>query len=138
MPPPQPHTLPPTTTSTTTTISHPLITTTHAPPPPTHTHCYLPVLSGSHTMVCYLLLLPHPLQVLVLSCGRLIFFGPCSGLIPWLSDHLGYAYEPDKGGIAPDFVMDLVNIAFKKPKVGRMGLWLGFWGFGGFRRFRGS
>ena len=49
----------------------------------------------------------------------MIFFGPCSGLIPWLSGNLGYTYEPRKGSIAPDYVMDnvmdLVNIAFKEP-----------------------
>ena len=53
-----------------------------------------------------------------MSGGRMIFFGPCSGLVPWLSGHLGYTYEPRKGGIAPDYVMDLVNIAFSKPEVG--------------------
>lgn len=50
--------------------------------------------------------------------GRLLYFGPRESLVPWFSEVLGYDYDPQLHGVASDWVMDLVNVGFKKPKVG--------------------
>jgi hypothetical protein len=38
-------------------------------------------------------------------------------MVGWLSGTLGYAYNPERHGSAPDWAMDLVNVGFRKPKV---------------------
>lgn len=67
--------------------------------------------------VCVLLLL----QVVVLSSGHTMYSGTPSLIVPWLSGELGYAYNPERHGSAPDWSMDLVNVGFKKAKVMRQG-----------------
>jgi hypothetical protein len=47
-----------------------------------------------------------------------MYFGPRDGLMPWFSETLGYSYNPAMHGMVSDWVMDLVNIGFRKPQVG--------------------
>jgi len=65
-------------------------------------------------------------QVLVVSLGNMIYSGPKDGLVPWLSAEDGLLrygcgpygpYCPARHGVAADWVMDLVNVGFRKPKV---------------------
>lgn len=49
----------------------------------------------------------------------MLYSGPRAGAVGWFSGPpLRYAYDPLRHGIASDWIMDLVNINFKKPKVG--------------------
>jgi ABC-type multidrug transport system ATPase subunit len=61
-------------------------------------------------------------SVTLLSMGHLMYFGPREDLVSWFTDGCGYPYDPKMHGLASDWVMDLVNIGFKKPEVlfGRM------------------
>ncbi|KXZ56416.1 hypothetical protein GPECTOR_1g370 [Gonium pectorale] len=61
-------------------------------------------------------------QVVVLSCGRMMYSGDRTGAVPWFSARLGYTYDPQRHGVASDWIMDLVNTTFKKPRrvYGRM------------------
>ena len=70
--------------------------------------------------------IPYLLQALVVSSGFLVYSGPREGLVPWLAEGpLGYGpYDAQRHGVAADWVMDLVNIGFRKPRVrggGRVG-----------------
>lgn len=56
-------------------------------------------------------------QVTLLSMGHLMYFGPREDLVNWFTDGCGYPYDPKMHGLASDWVMDLVNIGFKKPEV---------------------
>jgi hypothetical protein len=47
----------------------------------------------------------------------MMFTGPTSKVVPWFSTTLGYAYDPTLHGVTSDWVMDLVSVAFSKPKV---------------------
>ncbi|KAF8067234.1 ctr9 [Scenedesmus sp. PABB004] len=57
----------------------------------------------------------------LLSMGHLMYFGPREAMVPWFVGR-GYPYDPALHGLASDWVMDLVNIGFKKPEslFGRM------------------
>ena len=68
---------------------------------------------------CRPTLLVPSLQLLVLSEGRMLYSGPREGAAAWLSGSLGYPYDPARHGIASDWIMDLVNIRFRKPRVRR-------------------
>ncbi len=57
------------------------------------------------------------MQVVILSAGRMMYSGPRAGAVPWFTEGLGYSYEPARHGVAPDWVLDLVNTTFKKPRV---------------------
>lgn len=61
-------------------------------------------------------------QVVILSAGRMMYSGPRAGAVPWFTEGLGYSYEPARHGVAADWVLDLVNTTFKKPRrvYGRM------------------
>lgn len=54
----------------------------------------------------------------LLSQGRCVFYGSRRALVPWLSDTLGYPYEPARHGVVADWAVDLVNVGFSKPRVG--------------------
>lgn len=56
--------------------------------------------------------------MVVLSNGYTLYAGSPSLMVGWLSGTLGYAYSPESHGSVPDWAMDLVNVGFKKPKVG--------------------
>ena len=49
--------------------------------------------------------------------GRMMYSGPRDGMVPWFDEHCGYRYDPAMHGLPSDWVMDLVNIGFKKPEV---------------------
>ncbi len=66
---------------------------------------------------------PLPTQVVVLSCGRTLYSGPLAGAVPWFSAGLGFAYDPARHGIAPDWIIDLVNVGFDKPQVRKTRSW---------------
>lgn len=57
----------------------------------------------------------------MVSSGHMIYSGAREGLVPWLTAEDGplrYGpYCPARHGVAADWVMDLVNIGFRKPKV---------------------
>lgn len=56
-------------------------------------------------------------HVVVVSQGLMIFWGPRQDLIPWVTQTLGYGpYCPNLHGMAADWIMDLVNVDFQKPK----------------------
>ncbi|KAG2499204.1 hypothetical protein HYH03_002785 [Edaphochlamys debaryana] len=61
-------------------------------------------------------------QVSILSCGRMMYSGDRAGAVPWFTTGLGYSYDPARHGVASDWIMDLVNTGFKKPRrlYGRM------------------
>eukprot|EP00878_Enallax_costatus_P000100 GHUV01000134.1.p1 GENE.GHUV01000134.1~~GHUV01000134.1.p1 ORF type:complete len:870 (+),score=236.10 GHUV01000134.1:1054-3663(+) len=61
-------------------------------------------------------------SVTLLSMGHLMYFGPREDLVTWFTDGCNYPYDPKMHGLASDWVMDLVNIGFKKPEslFGRM------------------
>lgn len=59
-------------------------------------------------------------QVTLLSMGHLMYFGARENLVNWFTDGCGYPYDPKMHGLASDWVMDLVNIGFKKPEVGML------------------
>lgn len=52
-----------------------------------------------------------------MAAGRLIYHGPQSGLLPWLSEGLGYDYDPLTHGLLSDWALDLVATGFDKPQV---------------------
>ncbi|WIA10023.1 hypothetical protein OEZ85_010235 [Tetradesmus obliquus] len=54
-------------------------------------------------------------KVTLLASGLLIYHGPTSGMVPWLSGQLGYSYEPAAQGLASDWALDLVVVEFAKP-----------------------
>eukprot|EP00798_Chlamydomonas_sp_ICE-L_P018333 gene18333-24796_t len=54
--------------------------------------------------------------VLVLSMGRMIYSGPRDGAVDWLSGTLGFTYQPSIHGTPADWLIDTVNVGFKKPK----------------------
>jgi len=60
-------------------------------------------------------------KALLLSLGRLMFFGPRDQVVPWFKN-LGYNYDPAMHGVPSDWIMDLVNINFDRPEAyyGRM------------------
>lgn len=64
-------------------------------------------------------LLPLQLQVTLLASGLLVYHGPTAGLVPWLSDTLGYCYEPAIHGLMSDWALDLVVVDFNKTQVPR-------------------
>lgn len=79
---------------------------------------------------------------MILSAGRMMYSGPRAGAVPWFTEGLGYSYEPARHGVAADWVLDLVNTTFKKPRVRSEGEGLasdtvcsgtrtGIWGQGG-------
>lgn len=37
-------------------------------------------------------------RVLVLAAGRMMYEGPCGGVVPWFSGRLGYPYDPGGRG----------------------------------------
>ena len=48
----------------------------------------------------------------------MLYAGPRQQLVPWMSGTLGYGpYCPERYGMAADWVMDLVNVGFRKPQV---------------------
>lgn len=49
-------------------------------------------------------------NVLLLSKGRCLYFGPAKYAMPWFSDKLGYPRDPESS--VPDYLLDLVNINF--------------------------
>jgi hypothetical protein len=49
--------------------------------------------------------------------GRMMYTGPRDELVPWFTSGCGYSYDPVMHGLASDWVMDLVNIGFRKPEV---------------------
>jgi hypothetical protein len=57
------------------------------------------------------------LQVTLLASGLLIYHGPTSGMVPWLSGQLGYSYQPAAHGLASDWALDLVVVEFAKSGV---------------------
>ncbi|GLC35968.1 hypothetical protein PLESTB_000524500 [Pleodorina starrii] len=61
-------------------------------------------------------------QVVVLSRGRMMYSGDRADAVPWFTSGLGYMYDPQRHGVASDWIMDLVNTTFKKPRriYGRM------------------
>jgi hypothetical protein len=61
---------------------------------------------------------PLPIQALLLSAGRMLYFGPCSGVVPWFSGRLGYAWQPSRHGNPADWAMDLINVAFEQKAGG--------------------
>jgi hypothetical protein len=61
-------------------------------------------------------------QALLLSCGRMMYFGPREGLVAWFSS-LTYEWSARHGNVA-DWAMDLVNVGFDKGE-GQVG-----WGWG--------
>ncbi|GAX75358.1 hypothetical protein CEUSTIGMA_g2802.t1 [Chlamydomonas eustigma] len=78
--------------------------------------------AAGHTIVASIhqpraLIWSHFSQVVVLSQGCMLYSGPRSRLVPWLTEGLGYGpYNPIKHGVEADWVLDLVNIGFNKPK----------------------
>jgi hypothetical protein len=44
----------------------------------------------------------------------MLYFGPCSGVVPWFSGQLGYSWQPARHGNPADWAMDLINVGFKK------------------------
>lgn len=56
-----------------------------------------------------------PEQVLVLSEGHQLFFGPPQEAIAWFSNSLGYTFSPSQHGAESDWLMDLVSVGFCKP-----------------------
>lgn len=58
-------------------------------------------------------------QALILSCGRMMYFGPREGLVAWFSG-LGYEWSARHGNVA-DWAMDLVNVGFNKQGAGQVG-----------------
>lgn len=61
-------------------------------------------------------------KVLMLSGGRMMYFGNRVDMMSWFSHELGFPYQPALQGLVSDWAMDLINIGFKKPKryFGRM------------------
>jgi hypothetical protein len=55
-------------------------------------------------------------QVLVLSEGLEMYFGPPSEVTDWFQGKLGYDYNPAIDGSVSDWVMDLVSVGFAKPE----------------------
>jgi ATP-binding cassette subfamily G (WHITE) protein 2 len=55
-----------------------------------------------------------PIQVTLLSCGRLMYAGACDGLVEWFKS-VGFQYEPSLHGIVSDWVLDLVACSKHKP-----------------------
>jgi len=45
-----------------------------------------------------------------------MYFGPRSGMLPWFTRGLGLAYTPSQHGLPADWVLDVVNISFRKPR----------------------
>lgn len=54
-------------------------------------------------------------QVLVLSEGRQLYFGPPGQAVDWFGNCLGYPFWRDKHGAVADWLMDLVSVGFSKP-----------------------
>ena len=55
------------------------------------------------------------LQVLVLSEGHQLYFGPPEQVTDWFSGCLGYSFSPGQHGSVADWLMDLVSVGFSKP-----------------------
>ena len=55
------------------------------------------------------------LQVLVLSEGHQLYFGPPEQVTDWFSGCLGYSFWPGQHGSVADWLMDLVSVGFSKP-----------------------
>ena len=55
------------------------------------------------------------LQVLVLSEGHQLYFGPPEQVTDWFSGCLGYSFRPGQHGSVADWLMDLVSVGFSKP-----------------------
>ena len=53
-------------------------------------------------------------QVLVLSEGRQLYFGPPQEAVAWFSNSLGYTFWQGQHGAEPDWLMDLVSVGFCK------------------------
>jgi hypothetical protein len=51
----------------------------------------------------------------VLSCGRLMYHGPCDGLEGWFSG-LGFEYDASRHGVVSDWALDLVAVGSHKPR----------------------
>ena len=55
-------------------------------------------------------------QVLVLSEGYQLYYGPPNEAINWFSKCLGYTFWPGQQGAESDWLMDLVSVGFSKPQ----------------------
>ena len=58
-----------------------------------------------------------PEQVLVLSEGHQLYFGPPREAVNWFSSCLGYTVWPGQHGAEADWLMDLVSVGFSKPQA---------------------
>ena len=58
-----------------------------------------------------------PEQVLLLSEGHQLYFGPPQEAVNWFSNCLGYALWPGQHGAEADWLMDLVSVGFSKPQA---------------------
>ena len=58
-----------------------------------------------------------PEQVLLLSEGHQLYFGPPQEAINWFSKCLGYTFWPGQRGAEADWLMDLVSVGFSKPQT---------------------
>lgn len=56
-------------------------------------------------------------QVLVLSEGHQLYFGPPQEAVNWFSSCLGYTFWPGQHGAEADWLMDLVSVGFSKPQA---------------------
>ena len=56
------------------------------------------------------------LQVILLSEGHVLYFGPPSSAVPWFGS-LQYDYLPERDGNVSDWLLDLVSVGFTKPEV---------------------
>ena len=57
------------------------------------------------------------LQVLILSEGHQLYFGPPEQVTDWFSGCLGYSFWPGQHGSVADWLMDLVSVRFSKPAM---------------------
>ena len=56
-------------------------------------------------------------QVLLLSEGHQLYFGPPQEAIDWFGTCLGYTFRAGQRGAEADWLMDLVSVGFSKPQA---------------------
>ncbi len=56
-------------------------------------------------------------QVVLLSEGRMLFFGGCGDALAWFSGSLGYLYNPERDGLVPDWLLTVISVGFAKDVV---------------------
>ena len=60
------------------------------------------------------------LQVTILSEGYQVFSGDPTQAVDWF-EGLTYSYQPARDGSAPDWLIDLVSVGFRKPQCFEVG-----------------